>query len=165
MPLHRVRTKGGSGLILAGILLALAACHHAEAIPPGNVAESLVAPTLGDAVFDPKTLAGKPALVMFVSPTCSHCLAEIPRGEEVARSVGANTVAVFVAGNADAAVKVVADTKFKGTVLVDDGTLKKQYDVRAVPYALVLGPDGKARAAYLGEQESSTLKDALLAAK
>ncbi|MCX5745878.1 MAG: TlpA disulfide reductase family protein [Proteobacteria bacterium] len=140
-------------------------CQSApEVVPPGNVAQTLVAPTVGDAVFDPATLEGKPAVIMFVSPTCGHCMIEIPRAQEAAAAKGASTVAVFVSGNADAAIAAVQRTKFTGTVLVDDGTLRAKYNVRAVPYTLVLNRDGTAHSAFRGEQDAETIKNAIAAA-
>jgi hypothetical protein len=72
---------------------------------------------------------------------------------------------VFVAGGKQNAEGVVSHTKFDGTALVDDGTLRKKYNIRAVPYSLVLGADGKARDAFRGEQDESTFRDALADAK
>lgn len=159
-------TRAAAQLAPLALALALASglgCQRGEQIPGGNVAASLVAPTLGDAVFDPATLHGKPALVLFVSPTCAHCLAELPRAQAIAKAADAHVVAVFVAGNGDAASEVVQRTKFAGTVLVDDGTLRRQYNVTQVPYTLVLDRDGSAHAALLGEQDDGALRDALAA--
>jgi hypothetical protein len=45
--------------------------------------------------------------------------------------------------------------------MVDDGALLRRYKIKSVPYTLVLGPDGNARDAFIGEQATSTLKDAI----
>lgn len=148
--------------------IALAACHRGPdvPVPSGDVAASLAhTPRLDGSAFDPKMLAGKPALVLFVSPTCPHCLATIPRAAAAAKAAGDPVVAVFVIGKAANATPVVSKLAFPGPALIDDGTLRKQYAVHAVPYIVVLGPDGHARAAYLGEQSESTLEDALADAK
>lgn len=147
----------------------LAACHRAPdvPVPTGDVAASLAhAPKLDGGAFDPKALAGKPAIVLFVSPTCPHCLAMIPRAAAAAKAAGDPVVAVFVVGKAANATGVVQQLAFPGPALIDDGTLRKQYAVRAVPYIVVLGPDGHARAAYLGDGPSeSDLEGALADAK
>jgi hypothetical protein len=154
------------GLALAiATVITLSACKRSEPVPDGDIAASLTLPSVGAYTWDPATLKGKPCLVMFVSPTCSHCLATIPRGMAAAKAEGANIVAVFVAGGKQNAEGVVSHTKFDGTALVDDGTLRKKYNVRAVPYSLVLGADGKAREAFRGEQDESTFRDALADAK
>src|SRR5579862_9242053 len=53
-------------------------CHRGANVPDGNIAATLTVPAVGSA-FDPASLAGKPSLVLFVTPTCPHCLATIPR--------------------------------------------------------------------------------------
>jgi thiol-disulfide isomerase/thioredoxin len=148
------------------LVIALSACKHREPLPDGDIAVTLTAPTLGEHTFDPATIKGKPCLVMFVTPTCPHCLATIPRGIAAAQAEHANIVAVFVAGDKQNAEGVVSHTKFPGTALVDqDGALRRRYNIRGVPYSIVLGADGRARDAFRGEQEESTLREALADAR
>jgi thiol-disulfide isomerase/thioredoxin len=147
-------------LVLA---LALAACAKKQAVPvpTGDVLATLLAPTLEGAAFQPDALRGKPSVVMFVSPTCPHCLDQIPVANKVAKARGANAVAVFVVGKAENARGVIDHTKFDGYALIDDGSLKQRYGIRAVPYTLVVAPDGHAKAAFRGAQDADTLEDAL----
>lgn len=152
--------------LLLVLTLAIAGCkRNSEPVPDGDVAATLALPSIGAHSFDPASLKGKPALVMFVTPTCPHCIATIPRGAAAATAQGANVIAVFVAGSKANAEGVVSHAKFPGTALIDDGTLRKKYNIRGVPYSLVLGPDGRAREAFRGEQEESTFRDALADAK
>jgi thiol-disulfide isomerase/thioredoxin len=143
-----------------GIALILAACRGSAPLPDGDVAATLTAPALG-APFDPATLRGKPALVLFVSPSCVHCMKELPIAQDVAREANANIVAVFVTGKRDNASAFVAQTHFAGPALFDDGSLKARYAVGRVPYTLVLGADGHATDAFLGEQDAQALRDAI----
>lgn len=160
MPLRRFST------LLLLIALGLAGCkRNSEPVPDGDITATLTLPSLGENVFDPASLKGKPSLVMFVTPTCPHCIATIPRGAAAAQQQGANVVAVFVAGNKANAEGVVSHAKFPGTALIDDGTLLRKYNIRGVPYSLVLGADGRAREAFRGEQDESTFRDALADAK
>jgi thiol-disulfide isomerase/thioredoxin len=153
-------------LLFVSLALAIAGCKRNDTpVPPGDIAATLTMPSLGEHSFDPASLKGKPSLVMFVTPTCPHCIATIPRGAAAAQAQGANVVAVFVAGTKANAEGVVSHAKFPGTALIDDGTLRRKYDIRGVPYSLVLGPDGKAVEAFRGEQEESTFRDALADAK
>ena len=148
------------------LILLLAACRSDPPIPDGDVAASLTAPLLAtQTAFDPAPLHGKPALVMFVSPTCMHCLKELPIAQAVARDAGANAVAVFVAGKRENAQSFVKQTKFAGSALFDDGTLKTRYAVDRVPFTLVLGADGHAIAAMIGEQDEGTLREAISRAR
>ena len=155
MPLPRGLTQ------LLVIALAVSACKRGEPVPEGDVAATLTAPSVGAHSFDPASIKGKPSLVMFVTPTCQHCLATIPRGIAAATAENANLVAVFVAGNKQNAEGVVSHTKFPGVALVDDGTLRRKYNIKGVPYSLVLGADGRAREAFRGEQEEATFREAL----
>lgn len=143
----------------------LGACQKKREVPSGDVVATLLAPTVDGTPFDPTTLRGKPSLVLFVSPTCPHCIEELPIAQQVARAKGANVVAVFIVGKAENAKGVLAHTKFEGPALIDDGTLRKKYGVRAVPYTLVLGADGRARDALRGAQGESALEDALADAR
>jgi thiol-disulfide isomerase/thioredoxin len=148
---------------LLGALLAIG-CHRGPKLPEGDIAATLTAPSIAGA-FDPASLAGKPSLVLFVTPTCPHCLATIPRAIAAANAETANVVAVFVAGKAQNARGIVDYTHFTGPALVDDGTLTKRYAIDHVPFTLVLGADGHARDAFVGEQDESTLQTALADAR
>lgn len=153
-------------LLLAAIALASGCKRNTTPVPSGDVAAALALPSLGSHTFDPASLKGKPSLVMFVTPTCPHCLATIPRGAAAAQAQGANVVAVFVAGGKQNAEGVVSHTKFSGVALVDEAKeMIKKYNIKGVPYSLVLGPDGHAREAFRGEQEESTFRSALADAK
>ena len=156
-----------SVLLVLAITVAVAGCkRNTTPVPSGDVAASLTLPSLGAVAFDPASLKGKPSLVMFVTPTCPHCLATIPRGAAAAQATGANVVAVFVAGGKQNAEGVVSHTKFPGVALVDEAkAMIKQYGIKGVPYSLVLGADGHAREAFRGEQEEATLREALADAK
>lgn len=165
MPLPRRSTQLLRGVAIGLALVALVACRRREAAPEGDILATLDAPTLDGGKFDAQVLKGKPTLLMFVSPTCPHCLDEIPIADRVAKSNNANAVAVFIAGKAENAKGVVEHTKFAGSVLIDDGSLRRRYGIRAVPYTLVLGADGHAREAIRGAQGADVLEDALDAAR
>jgi thiol-disulfide isomerase/thioredoxin len=145
----------------------MSACHRRTPVPAGDISASLTLPALpvlGDPL-EPTSLLGKPTLVMFVSPTCPHCLAALPLAQDAARASDANIVAVFVAGKRENAAGVVQSTKFTGPALIDDGTLRRRYAVTSVPYTLVLRPDGSAHDAFLGKQDQATLQDAIADAR
>jgi thiol-disulfide isomerase/thioredoxin len=155
-------------LVVTPALVALAgSCkRNTTPVPAGDIAASLSLPSLGDTAFDPQTLKGKPSLVMFVTPTCPHCLATLPRGAAAAQAAGANLVAVFVAGGKQHAEGVVSHLKWPGVALVDEDKLMiKKYEIKGVPYSVVLGADGRGREAFRGEQEEATFRDALADAR
>jgi len=152
-------------LLILAIALAAGCKRNNTPVPAGDITESLGLPSLGPVAFDPTSLKGKPSLVMFVTPTCTHCLATIPRAAAAAQAKNANVVAVFVAGQKQNVEGVVSHAKFPGVALVPDKDGQKalidKFNIRGVPYAVVLGPDGKAREAFRGEQEESTFASAL----
>jgi hypothetical protein len=49
--------------------------------------------------------------------------------------------------------------------LIDDGTLRQQYEITGVPYTLVLRPDGRASDALVGTQNAATLQGAIAQAR
>jgi thiol-disulfide isomerase/thioredoxin len=137
--------------VLAIALVFGMGCHRGPKLPDDNVL---------DAVHRPE-LKGKPSLVMFVTPTCPHCLATIPHAVEAAAAEHAGLVTVFVAGQEDNAKGVIDHAHFTGEWMVDDGGLRRRYAISSVPYTLVVGADGRARDAFVGEQQTDTLKDAI----
>jgi len=130
-------------------------CHRGPKVPDGDVLAAVNRPELH----------GKPSLVMFVTPTCSHCLATIPHAIEAAAAQGAGLVAVFVAGEEANAKGVIDHTHFPGEWMVDDGALRRRYAIKSVPYIIAVRPDGTARDVYIGEQDTDTLKDAISRAR
>ncbi|HWU90015.1 MAG TPA: TlpA disulfide reductase family protein [Kofleriaceae bacterium] len=150
-------------LLFAAISLA-GACKKGP--PGGDITTSLALPTTADAAFDPGTLKGKPTLVVFASPTCGHCFKELPVAQTAAAAEDANVVAVFVVGSKEQAASMASRAKYTATALVDpSGAVRSKYDINAVPYLLVLGPDGHARGAFTGEQDEATLRTALASAR
>lgn len=141
--------------VLAIALVFAVGCHRGPKVPEGDVLAAVNRPELH----------GKPSVVMFVTPTCSHCLATIPHAIEAAAAEGAGIVAVFVAGQEENAKGVIDHTHFPGEWMVDDGALRRRYAIKSVPYVLVLGADGNARDAFIGEQDTDTLKDAISRAR
>jgi thiol-disulfide isomerase/thioredoxin len=152
-------------ILLAAISLA-AACKKSVPKPSGDITAALALPTVTDAAFDPAALKGKPTLVLFASPTCGHCLDELPIAQAAAAAESANVVTVFVVGGKQQAAAMIERAKFTAPALVDpSGGLQKKYDIKAVPYLLVLGPDGHAREAFRGAQDEPTLRSALASAR
>ncbi len=155
-------------VVLALVLgFSATACKRAdEATPPaGDVGARLALPTFAGEAFDPATLDGKPAVVMFWRPSCPHCVAELPDLLRACNDKGATAVAVMVTGTRAAADPVLASAGWNGVSLTDDGTLTKSLGIKAVPYTLVLRPDGTAARAFVGRQSYGVLAGAIAAAR
>jgi thiol-disulfide isomerase/thioredoxin len=165
MPSARVSIQFARVAVLLAVI-SLAACKKALPLPDGDVTANLSLPTVTDVSFDPATLKGKPTLVVFASPSCGHCFKELPVAQQAAGAEGANVVAVFVVPTKQRAADMISRAQFTAPALFDgDGGLQKKYDIKAVPYLLVLGPDGHARDAFRGEQDEQTLRTALASAR
>jgi len=147
------------------VVFALAACHRGPTPPEGDIPATLTATALPSHTYDATAFHGRPSLVLFVSPTCPYCMATIPRAAAAAKAQDANAVLVFISGRTDGVTAVVDRMRWAGPAMLDNGALKKLYNVKAVPYTLVLGPDGHAREVLEGEQEESDLTAALSSAK
>src|SRR5690348_9169361 len=85
-------------MILLLAIPSLAACHRHEKVPDGDILATLTVPSIDERAFDPSAMKGKPTLLLFVTPTCPHCLVTLPRASAAAQGHDANAVAVFVAG-------------------------------------------------------------------
>jgi thiol-disulfide isomerase/thioredoxin len=165
MPLARRSTQL---LLLAALTISAGACRKKGADMPSDdfIAVLRPLPTADDSLFDPGTLRGKPTLVLFASPTCSHCMVELPVAEKAAAAERANMVAVFIVGNKKHAAAVKKSKHLVSPVLVDeDGALRAKYNIKGVPYTIVLGPDGRAIEAFRGEQGEDVLREALADAR
>ncbi len=166
MPSARVSIQLRRLAVLLATISLFAACKKSVPYPSGDVTAALALPTANDTPFDPATLKGKPTLVLFASPTCGYCFKELPIAQAAAAAEDANVVAVFVVGGKQQAAAMVDRAKFTAPTLVDSsGGLRDRYDIKAVPYLVVLGPDGHGRQAFRGEQDEQTLRSALASAR
>ena len=68
---------------------------------------------------------------------------------------------MFISGKKENATGVLDHAKFTSPAVLDDGTLKKKYGIRSVPYILVVGANGHASELLVGEQTAGTLVDAI----
>jgi thiol-disulfide isomerase/thioredoxin len=152
-------------LVVSALLAALACNRSAGVTPPsGDISAKLtISTTAGDA-FDPATLDGKPAVVVFWRPGCPHCRDELPDVAQACKDKGATAVAVQVAEAPPSGLRVLEGMKWDGVALVDDGAVRKDLNITTVPLPLVLRPDGTAARAYVGRQSYETLAGAIAAA-
>ncbi len=162
---RRARTRSLLTAVVFVSIAAITGCRHGEPTPDGDILASLTAPSADDQPFDATKFRGKPTLVMFASPTCGYCAKELPMAHKIAAAESANMVLVYVSGGKGSAIQAAKRGGYRGPVLVDDGTLRKRYEIKGVPYVLMLKPDGTAHEAFRGLQEESTLRDALADAR
>ena len=154
-------------MVAAGtVALASLACHRGPALPEGDIVAALALPSLdGEAApFDPETLRGKRVLLAFWSPSCPHCLKELPELEAAASGHGnATAVAVMLSGSKSKGLAIARELGFTGPLLVDeDGALKKRFAIDRWPWTFVLRTDGTAAASLIGEHPRTRLVAELL---
>ena len=141
------------------VLLA-AACRPEKPLPETDRPLDLLARPLlasGDA-FDPATLAGKVVLVNFWSPSCGHCVRELPDLQRVADELaprGLELVTVVTHANYEHARAVVARAGLRAPVVIADGELQDAYKVNVVPWTVVIGKDGRAVDVVRGGQDEA----------
>lgn len=153
--------------LLIVLALAITACKKRSSapIPEGDVVGTLPAKTVDNKPFDPASLKGKPSIVMFASPSCGYCMQEMPLAQTAAQSKAGNAVVVFASGTPIHAEQAAKQAGFTGTIMLDDGTLKKKYGIRGVPYTVITRPDGTAKTAFAGLTDEATLASALDSAR
>lgn len=150
-----------AALTLGLAALALGCKRNTVEPPAGDILASLALPMVDGNVFDPKPLYDRDVLVMFFSPSCGHCMRELPDGVAAAEKAGTAVLAVMLNGSSDQAESLSVADRLTTPVIMDDGQIRAKYNIRAVPYTLVLNQGGKAERAFVGAQGESKLADAL----
>lgn len=169
MPSAPAPTQPAKSLALAALLTfgalataTLPGCGRNRVEPPaGDILADLALPMVNGAVFDPKPLYPRDVLVMFFSPTCGHCMREMPEAVAAAEQAGSAVLAVMVGGNVKQAERLAVADRLTAPVILDDGQLRRKYGIRAVPYTLVLAAGGRAERAFVGAQGQDRLASAL----
>ncbi len=165
MPLAPALTQPANKVGLPALAFALAAsalgCRNPVEPPAGDVLASLALPMVDGNVFDPRPLYDRDVLVMFFSPSCGHCMRELPDGVAAAEKAGTAVLAVMLNGGSDQAESLSVADRLTAPVILDDGQIRRKYNIRAVPYTLVLNQGGKAARAFVGAQGQEKLVAAL----
>jgi thiol-disulfide isomerase/thioredoxin len=153
-------------LLAAVALGAAASCSRTRVEPPpGDILADLALPMVNGAVFDPKPLYPRDVLVMFFSPSCGHCMREMPEAVAAAEKAGSAVLAVMVGGSKKQVERLAIADRLTAPVILDDGQLRRKYGIRAVPYTLVLAAGGRAERAFVGAQGEERLASALREAR
>lgn len=139
-----------------------ASCSRNRVEPPGgDILADLALPMVNGAVFDPAPLYPRDVLVMFFSPSCGHCMREMPEAVAAAEKSGSAILGVMVGGNVKQVEQLAFADKLSAPIILDDGQLRRKYGIRAVPYTLVLAAGGRADRAFVGAQGEDRLASAL----
>lgn len=150
-----------AGAVLAAVLLGACQARADDAIafptslPWYNVSRPL---TLAD-------LKGRAVLLDFFTPGCINCVHMLPVEHELKQRFGEQLVIVGIDSpkfSASATTQGLVDFihryQIRHPVILDsNSTLWGAYNVVAWPTIILIGPDGKVRERYIGEQDAGTL--------
>ncbi|MBV9613695.1 MAG: TlpA family protein disulfide reductase [Acidobacteriaceae bacterium] len=129
----------------------------------GRKAADFTLKTVDGATVHLADLRGKVVLLDFWATWCPPCRAELPRIEAISRKYGDRNVVILGVNDEDLrTVKGFLKSHSDLTTLHDgDRKVHKLYGCRAIPTVLVLDPEGKVVAHFVGGRSESELLAAL----
>ena len=165
--------KRGALAALAGAL-ALTACAHngnsGSATPAqvqareGRLAPGWSEPSVPGPTLSLASLRGKAVYLNFFASWCPPCNAEAPEIDRVQREYGARglqVVGVDVLENARKAAQFRDSHHLGYPVVVDDGTLRDQYDINGLPVHVFIDRSGVVQRIVVGELSPSAMSAAV----
>lgn len=115
----------------------------------GEAAPLFELPSLtgGEVRIGGKAADGRSTLLFFLSPTCPVCKAMLPILTSIARENAATTRLVFASDGDEAAqMKMILQQKLSDHPFVLSADLGRGHGVGKLPYAVLIGADGKVAA-------------------
>jgi cytochrome c biogenesis protein CcmG, thiol:disulfide interchange protein DsbE len=153
--------------------LAIAALQGCAARESGSHASAAVgqpAPAFSESAVPKGTISlaalrGKPIYLNFFATWCPPCNEEAPDIDRLQRefaSLGLQIVGVDVLENARKAELFRAQHHLSYPAVVDDGTLRKEYDVNGLPVHVFIDRQGIVRRIVAGEMTAAEMREAVL---
>ena len=154
----------------AGVVLALAACSGATAkkgaaddriAHVGQPAPSWSEATAPSGTLSLASLRGKVVYLNFFATWCPPCNEEAPQIESLQRqfgSKGLQVVGVDVLENARKAESFRQAHRLSYPEVVDDGTLRDQYNVNGLPVHVFIDRTGVVRNVIVGELSAEAMR-------
>jgi len=141
-------------VFLAMLLLLALRPSCAQAGQVGNAAPDFSLQDVSGKTFTLQQFKGKVLFLDFWAPWCDPCREELPSLDALYRKYGGDGLAV-VGIDIDPSEKLVSEFLQKVpvsfTVLVDrKGALRKEYRIRTLPTAYIIGKDGVVRYMRMG---------------
>ena len=100
---------------------------------------------------------GKLVIVTFWASWCEPCRKELPLLNAIVRTAPEGTIEVFAVNTEDAKTFSTLQDQLKDTALTlvsdVDGKLKRKFGVKAIPYMLIIGRDGRIGSKMRGYSE------------
>ena len=158
----------GYSLLLSAVVLSVVALPLTAAVGVGDKAPDFSLPSVdGKSTVRLSDCTSKPTLLVFWTAICPHCRAEAPVIQRLfvdLHGKGLNVVGVGL-GERSAISDFVAKYKFTFPAAFGAGdkgqAVITAYGLRYVPMLLVIGTDGKVKAAWSGEIEEKTIRSAI----
>ena len=155
------------GVMLAGSPVARVqdCCADAQvATEAGGAAEEIENPldfklkNLQGEVVDGASLAGKVVLIDFWATWCAPCLKAFPILDKLQRDLGDRGFQVISialnSGTVQDVAKVVKQRGVEVSVVMGDKEIEEKFDVIGYPTYVLVNPQGKVHAIYVGEVEN-----------
>jgi peroxiredoxin len=142
----------------AGLLLS--ACSGAKVAPQshfargGERAPSWSLPSLPGPSVSLASLHGKAVYLNFFATWCHGCNEEVPdinATQQKYRARGLQVVGVDVAENARKAAEFRNEHHLVYPIVIDDGTLRREYDVNGLPVQVFIDRSGTVRRVSVGQ--------------
>lgn len=111
------------------------------------------------------SLHGKAVYLNFFASWCPPCNEEAPTLNALQKQYGSRglqVVGVDVLENARKAEQFRSDHKLAYPAVVDDGTLRNQYDVNGLPVHVFIDRSGVVRDVVVGELSATDMRDHVL---
>ena len=158
--------------LVAALLPALAACS-ASVAKKGAPAENTTAhagqpapawtePVAPTGTLSLRSLRGKVVYLNFFATWCPPCNAEAPQLEDLQRTFGPQglqVVGIDVLENARKAEQFRQAHHLSYPVVVDDGTLRDQYNINGLPVHAFIDRAGVVRNVVVGELSAAQMRD------
>ncbi|MBV8155049.1 MAG: TlpA family protein disulfide reductase [Candidatus Eremiobacteraeota bacterium] len=164
--------KRNTVLTIVGAVAVTACASHAPASSSQSSAASTVArvgqlapswtePAVPDGTVSMAALRGKAVYLNFFATWCPPCNEEAPTLESLQRqyaSRGFVVVGVDVLENARKAEEFRSRHHLSYTAIVDDGTLRNQYNINGLPVHVFIDRSGVVRTIEVGEISASDMR-------
>lgn len=151
--MHVIRTLTG---VLSIFLLILLGCHpqSPERLKVGDAAPLFSGHDISGKALSLEKLKGKPVVLRFFLPDCKFCKADTEIFNSFYERFHDRGLEIIYINTSPEEMKVekfVRDLRIEFPVINDpNGEIAAKYLVRAVPQAVIIGPDSRIKGAVLG---------------
>jgi peroxiredoxin len=144
-------------VLVSTVLMVIMLSASALAGPVGSVAPDFTLPDLDGKTVSLQQFRGKVVFLDFWAPWCPSCKEEITALDALYRkhrSDGLVMLGIDMDTSEDSARDFLKKTPVAFTILIDSkGRARRDYRIRSLPSAVLIGKDGKVRYIHLGYEK------------